>query len=43
MQMLALVDERIANSDRVTHEILAARPLWKKMRDGIARLFSPLL
>ncbi len=38
-----LIEERIARSERITLAAMDARPLPRKLRDGIARLFSPYL
>jgi cardiolipin synthase len=38
-----LIDRKAASARRVTLEDLAARPLSTKLRDGVARLFSPYL
>ncbi len=42
-RLTALADERIATARRVTLDELAARPFPIKLRDGLARLFSPYL
>lgn len=39
----ALVDERVARSERVTLDVLRRRPLPLRLRDGLARLFTPYL
>ncbi len=41
--MFGLIDERIARSEEATMVTTAARPIWIKIRDGIARLFTPML
>ena len=41
--MQAIVDLKLARSRRVTLEEVDARSLPGKLRDGIARLFSPYL
>lgn len=38
-----LVDERLSHATEMTRDILAARPWLIKVRDGVARLFSPML
>jgi len=37
------LDERIAASHEVTLAEVDARPLWKRLRDGTAKMFSPHL
>jgi cardiolipin synthase A/B len=39
----ALVDARLAHAAAVTLADVDARPLALKLRDGVARLFSPYL
>jgi len=39
----ALIDEKVSRSRHTTLEELGARPLPVKLRDGVARLFSPYL
>ena len=41
--MQAIVDLKLARSRRVTLEEVDARSLPGKVRDGVARLFSPYL
>ena len=42
-QMVELVEQTIRGSKRLTPAMLAARPLPIRLRNGIARLFSPYL
>ncbi len=42
-QVLALAEQRIAKARRVTLAELDGRPLPVRLRDGVARLFSPYL
>lgn len=42
-RLIALIQKRIDTAAQVTIEQLAMRPIWIKLRDGIARLWSPLL
>jgi cardiolipin synthase len=37
------LDERIAESQRVTLEQMDSRPTWRRLRDGVAKVFSPYL
>jgi cardiolipin synthase len=37
------VEAKRATARAVTSKELQKRPLWKKVRDGVARLFSPYL
>lgn len=39
----ALVDDRIARAQELELDALRARPGWKKLRDGAARLLTPYL
>ena len=39
----ALIDARIATGKIVTADMLAAEPLWKRLRDAAARLMMPYL
>ncbi len=39
----AWMDQRVAQSSLVTLEDIDARPLWQRLRDGIAKLASPYL
>jgi cardiolipin synthase len=39
----ALIDARIATGKPLTAEMLAAEPLWKKLRNAAARLLMPYL
>jgi cardiolipin synthase len=38
-----LIEERVARSQRITLAQMDGRPLPRKLRDGVARLFSPYL
>ena len=42
-QLEAMVEQRISACRRLSHADLDARPLPIKLRDGVARLFSPYL
>lgn len=42
-RMTALVEEKMLRGREVTLEEVDARPLWKKLRDGTARLAQPYL
>jgi len=39
----ALIDSRIANGKPMTPDMLAAEPLWKRLRNAAARLLMPYL
>jgi cardiolipin synthase len=39
----AVIDERMSNALELTPEVVNARPLWQKLRDGVVRLLSPYL
>jgi cardiolipin synthase len=39
----ALIDARIARGKRLTPDMLAAEPLWKRLRNAAARLLMPYL
>lgn len=39
----AVIDEKLAQSTRLTHGQLAGRPLWQKLRDSSMRLMLPYL
>jgi cardiolipin synthase len=39
----ALIDARIASGKILTTDMLAAEPLWKRLRDAAARLMMPYL
>jgi cardiolipin synthase len=42
-RMGLLIDERIGHSSAVTSQVLEARPLLLRLRDGVARLLTPYL
>jgi cardiolipin synthase A/B len=42
-RLAPLIEERIARSDRITLAAMDGRALVRRLRDGIARLFSPYL
>jgi len=37
------MDELAAGSENVTLEQMDSRPRWRRLRDGIVKLFSPYL
>ena len=39
----AMIDARIASGKKLTPDILAAEPLWKRLRNAAARLLMPYL
>jgi len=39
----ALIDSRIAGGKVLTAEMLAAEPVWKRLRNAAARLLMPYL
>lgn len=42
-EMRKRIDGVIAGANRVTLEQMDARPMWRRLRDGIVKLFSPYL
>jgi len=42
-RLSAWLDGRIAESQRVTLEQMDSRPTWRRLRDGVAKVFSPYL
>lgn len=42
-RIAAMIDRRLPDAVRVTHELVAHRGLPVRLRDGVARLFSPYL
>lgn len=42
-RLSAWLDERITESQRVTLEQMDSRPTWRRLRDGVAKVFSPYL
>lgn len=42
-RLTRIIDERRQVARQLTLEMLDSRPLWRKLRDGVARLFSPYL
>ena len=39
----AAIDTRLHNARRITLADADSRPFWRRLRDGIARLFMPFL
>lgn len=42
-RLSAWLDERIAESQCVTLDQMDSRPTWRRLRDGVAKVFSPYL
>lgn len=42
-RLTEIVDQRRKGARRLSIETIDSRPLWRKLRDGVARLFSPYL
>jgi hypothetical protein len=38
-----MIDDRIKSGRRITADMLAAEPLWKRLRNAAARLLMPYL
>jgi cardiolipin synthase len=43
LQLSKIIDQRRQQARAVTLQTIDGRPVWRKLRDGVARLFSPYL